>query len=124
MAARELVANGRNAPDGKDKLMRKKISAAAAAALALGACGQQQSSETNAPAAQSQTYGGTGKVTAIAADQVTIAHGPIQGIGWPAMTMTFTAPQGLANGIQAGDAVDFSFRRQGSGYQLTSLRKR
>lgn len=105
--------------------MTKKILAAAAAALALSACGQQRSSETNAPAAQSaQTYSGTGKVTAIAADQVTIAHGPIQGIGWPAMTMTFTVSPDMANGVRPGDAVDFSFRQQGSAYQLTSLRKR
>jgi hypothetical protein len=30
----------------------------------------------------------------------------------------------MANGVRPGDAVDFSFRQQGSAYQLTSLRKR
>ena len=104
--------------------MRKKILAAAAAALALSACGQQPSSETNAPAAQSaQTYSGTGKVTAIAADQVTIAHGPIQGIGWPAMTMTFTAQDRKAlQNLKPGTKVEFEFRQQGSRYVVTSIK--
>jgi Cu(I)/Ag(I) efflux system protein CusF len=99
---------------------------AAGAALALAACGQQQKSETqpNAPAAESsQTYSGTGAITAIAGDQVSIKHGPIAGIGWPAMTMTFTAPVDLARGASVGEQVDFSFRKNGSAYQLTSLRK-
>ena len=99
----------------------------AAGALALAACGQQQKSQTQvaAPAAGTvQTYSGAGRITAIAGDQVSIAHGPIAGIGWPAMTMTFTAPAGMANGVQPGDQVAFSFQKQGSAYQLTSLRKR
>jgi Cu/Ag efflux protein CusF len=40
------------------------------------------------------------------------------------MTMTFTVSPDMANGVRPGDTVDFSFRQQGSAYQLTSLRKR
>ena len=95
---------------------------AAAVALALAGCGQQP--QANAPAAETaRTYSGAGKVTAVAGDQVSIAHGPIQGIGWPAMTMAFTAPTGMAN-VKVGDQVSFSFRQQAGGYQLTSLQKR
>lgn len=100
---------------------------AAGAALALAACGQQQKSDTQgqAPAAEaSQNYSGSGSITGIAGDQVSIKHGPIAGIGWPAMTMTFTAPADVAQGASVGDQVDFSFRKNGSAYQLTSLRKR
>ena len=100
---------------------------AAAMALALAGCGQQQKSQpqANAPAAETaQTYSGAGKVTAVAGDQVSIAHGPIQGIGWPAMTMAFTAPAGMADGVKVGDQVSFSFRQQGGAYRLTSLQKR
>jgi Cu/Ag efflux protein CusF len=106
--------------------MKHSILAATAVALALAGCGQQQNNSVgaNAPAAETnRTYSGTGEVTAIAGDQVTIAHGPIAGIGWPAMTMTFTAPDEMANGIAAGDRVTFSFRQDGSAYRLTSLRK-
>jgi Cu(I)/Ag(I) efflux system protein CusF len=99
--------------------------AAAFAALAFSACGQQQRADTNSQSAQAtETYSGTGEVTAVAGDQVTIAHGPIQGIGWPAMTMTFIAPAGMASAAKAGDEVSFSFQQAGSAYQLTSLQKR
>ena len=100
---------------------------AAALALAVAGCGQQQKSQpqANAPAAETaRPYSGAGKVTAVAGDQVSIAHGPIQGIGWPAMTMAFTAPAGMADGVKVGDQVSFSFRQQGGAYRLTSLQKR
>lgn len=105
--------------------MKQHILVAAGAAFALGACGQQKPSETqaNAPAAATQTYSGSGRITAIVADQVSIKHGPIAGIGWPAMTMTFTAPSGVAQDATVGEQVDFSFRKNGSAYLLTSLRK-
>ena len=106
--------------------MKQSILIAAAGAIALAGCGQAQKSGANngQAAAAAQTYRGTGKVTAVAGNQVTIDHGPIEGIGWPAMTMTFTAPGGMASGVKAGDEVSFSFRQEGSAYTLTSLRKR
>jgi Cu(I)/Ag(I) efflux system protein CusF len=106
--------------------MNSTILILAAGALALAGCGQAQNSgrENGAQAQQAaQTYSGTGKVTAVAGNHVTIDHGPIEGIGWPAMTMAFTAPKGMANGIAAGDQVAFSFRQDGSAYRLTSLQK-
>ena len=101
-------------------------------ALLLAACGERQSaSPEGANAAGSSTanaaaevYSGSGTVQSIAADKVTIAHGPIEGIGWPAMTMTFTAPPGMVEGVKAGTQVDFSFRQDGGAYVLTSLRPR
>lgn len=107
----------------------KKTITTAAVALALSACGEPQpATEANAANAAAEdaalTYSGTGKVTAMAGDQVTIAHGPIEGIGWPAMTMAFTAPDGIASAVNAGDEVSFSFRQDGSAYVLTSLQKR
>jgi Cu(I)/Ag(I) efflux system protein CusF len=111
--------------------MKYPIIAAVAAALALSGCGQAQKSETKATgvndtgaAVANQSYSGTGKISAIAGDQVSIAHGPIAGIGWPAMTMTFTAPSELSTKVGVGDRVDFSFHKDGSAYLLTSLRKR
>jgi Cu(I)/Ag(I) efflux system protein CusF len=106
--------------------MKYSTMAAAMTALALAGCGQQPKSETqaNVPATEtSQTYSGTGAITAIAGDQVSIKHGPIAGIGWPAMTMTFTAPAEVGQGANVGEQVDFSFRKNGSAYQLTSLSK-
>lgn len=96
----------------------------AAAAFALAACGQQQASEAQSNALvteAAQTYSGTGKVTAIANDQITIAHGPVEGIGWPSMTMTFAAPGGVAPRVEVGNEVLFSFRQNGSSYELTNI---
>ena len=75
-------------------------------------------------AAQPSDYSASGKVTAIAGDQVTIAHGPVQGIGWPAMSMTFKAgsPE-MISGVGVGDQVFFAFKQDGGGYTLTSLSK-
>lgn len=111
--------------------MRISTMMVGAAALALTACGQTQKSgnAADAPGASelsqsAQTYSGAGKVTAIAGDQVSIAHGPISGIGWPAMTMTFTARGAVATQVRAGDQVSFAFRKDGSAHVLTDLRKR
>lgn len=103
----------------------------AAAALAVSACGQQQEQQNeaappNAVAASeaAQTFSGTGTVTAISGDQVTIDHGPVEAIGWPAMTMPFEAPPGMADAVDVGSEVSFAFREQDGSYMLTSLQKR
>jgi len=105
--------------------------ATAVAVLALTACGQAQESTREASTQSGvesrdagQTYTGAGKATAIAGDRVSIEHGPIEGIGWPAMTMSFTAPAGVVEGVEAGSDVAFAFKQQGSAYVLTSLQKR
>ena len=101
--------------------------------FALSGCGksgepQQQNSAAaaNATTAQSseQTFSGRGDVTKISGDGVTISHGPIEGIGWPAMTMTFKveSPQ-MSQGINVGDPVAFQFRQTGGSYTLTSISK-
>lgn len=107
----------------------KTLALLAVAALfaAVAGCGKAEQAPTanqGQMADQGQVYSGAGKITAIAGDQVTIAHGPIEGIGWPAMSMTFTAPAKIAGGIEVGSDVQFSFRQDGSTYVLTSLKKR
>ena len=100
-------------------------------ALVMAACGGKQNATpvnqataTGAPesAASDKVYSGTGTVKSITGDQIAIAHGPISGIGWPAMTMTFTATPDIAKGVKVGNQVDFSFRQNGSAYVLTSVK--
>lgn len=104
--------------------------ALAAGVTAIAACGHNAPAGENNTVAEpagtqtDQVYSGTGTVKAIAGDKVAIAHGPIAGIGWPAMTMTFTAPAGMAATVKPGSLVDFSFRQNGASYLLTSLRPR
>src|SRR4051794_19652531 len=64
-----------------------------------------------APAGQAATYNTTGQITAIAGSDVTISHQPVAALGWPAMTMTFKAPDPeMLSGVKEGSEVAFSFR--------------
>ena len=106
---------------------------AAALSLLLAACGERQNAALENQSGDSrlvepqtgEAYTATGTVTAIAGNQVTISHGPVEGLGWPAMTMTFRAgsPE-MVQGVGVGDRVDFAFRQDGSVYTLTFLQKR
>lgn len=110
------------------------IFGALALSLVVAACGESGTTARNssAPAvtnsaanAAQQAYSATGTVTAIAGDQVTISHGPVEGLGWPAMTMTFRTPSPrMIEGIGVGDSVAFQFREVGGIHELTSLSKR
>lgn len=102
--------------------------------LAVAACGepaatvqnQQGAIGANSPAEDGRPiHAGQGNVTVIAGDQVSIAHRPIESLGWPAMTMAFRAPATrMIEGIAVGDAVAFQFRESDGGYELTSISKR
>lgn len=67
---------------------------------------------------------GTGTVKKIdsASGIVTLSHGPIPSLNWPAMTMSFKLKDAaLAKGIKAGEAVDFELVQSGSDYVVTRL---
>ena len=67
---------------------------------------------------------GSGTVQKIDATKeiVTLVHGPIASLNWPAMTMSFTLKDAaLAKGIKAGEAVDFELVQSGSDYVVTRL---
>lgn len=108
-----------------------RFPSAAVLALSLAACGQPETTPENtaapaaqpiAPEAQGQEYSATGDVTEISGDRVTISHGPVEEIGWPAMTMEFRAssPE-MVQGISVGDPVTFEFRKADGEYVLTSI---
>ena len=115
----------------------QSISILAAGALALTACGsneprtQQQgaaepagntSSAATEPAGE--VHSANGDITEISGDRVTISHGPVEGLGWPAMTMAFEAPSPeMLQGLNIGDPVDFQFQKAGEQYVLTSITK-
>ena len=68
---------------------------------------------------------GEGKVESATADSLTISHGPVATMKWPAMTMSFAKPDPRAfQGIRAGDKVLFRFKEGGaSGYELVDVAK-
>lgn len=114
--------------------MTKYLLGAAAAALSLAACGNPganqgdpsspASPKDKAAADQAQTHSASGTVEKVAAGQVTIAHGPVQTLKWPAMTMGFAAQDAaLLERVRPGDRVTFSFAESGGGYALTAISK-
>lgn len=74
------------------------------------------------PAATPAIYESTGRVTAVDASGVTIAHAPVPQLNWPDMTMGFGWGE-VERNVVVGDAVSFAFRKSTSGFELTSLRK-
>jgi Cu(I)/Ag(I) efflux system protein CusF len=78
-----------------------------------------------APAAK--TGQGVGVITAIdpKAGKITIKHGAIPAVGWPAMTMTFKAtPPALLRGVRIGQTVGFDVRTCDMDAEVTALRPR
>ena len=74
---------------------------------------------------QAKTHKGTGTVTKVdpTGSKVTIAHGPVQTLKWPAMTMTFgVKDMALLGKLSSGKKVEFEFVKQGSEYVITSAR--
>ena len=69
---------------------------------------------------------GEGEVTAVdkTASTITLRHGPIPGVKWPAMTMTFKAnPATLTDQVKVGDKVSFDVKVQGQDNEVTAIRK-
>lgn len=109
--------------------------------LALAACGQGEDNNTqalgadaSAPSATAggarlaqpsgEVHSGKGDITELSNDKVTISHGPVATLGWPAMTMTFESSSGeLLQGLNIGDPVEFEFQKTGEQFVLTSIKK-
>jgi Cu(I)/Ag(I) efflux system protein CusF len=75
--------------------------------------------------AQAKTHKGIGTVTKLdpASGKVTIAHGPIQTLNWPAMTMTFAVKdKALLGRLSSGKKVEFEFVQQGRDYVIISAK--
>ena len=79
----------------------------------------------NQPGDKAQTYRTTGVVKALdpSGKRVTIAHQPVEALGWPAMTMTFSVKdRKLMDKLHPGKKIKFEFVKDGSGYLITGVR--
>lgn len=68
---------------------------------------------------------GVGVIKAIdaKAGTLTIQHGPIPAVSWPAMTMTFKAkPVGLLTGLKVGETIGFDTTVRGMSADVTAVR--
>jgi Cu(I)/Ag(I) efflux system periplasmic protein CusF len=78
-------------------------------------------------AAAGKAGSGEGSITEIdeAEGKITIDHGPIAAVGWPAMTMAFSADKESMNKVAVGDRVTFAFRTvEGGGGELTAIARK
>lgn len=73
--------------------------------------------------AQARVGQGVGVVTAIdmAAGKITLDHGPVAELQWPAMKMAFGATAQQLNGIAVGDKVAFKFTVTGTSAEITEI---
>jgi Cu(I)/Ag(I) efflux system protein CusF len=72
-----------------------------------------------------KTHKGAGTVKKVdsAGGKVTIAHGPIKSMNWPAMNMTFTVKDKmLLDKVSQDKKIEFEFVQQGSDYVITSVK--
>ena len=74
---------------------------------------------------EAQSHKGVGTVKKVdpASGKVTIAHGPIPTMKWPAMNMTFTVKdKALLGKLSQDKKVEFEFVERGSDYLITSVK--
>jgi Cu(I)/Ag(I) efflux system periplasmic protein CusF len=114
--------------------MKPCIAVFAAVALSIGflPASRAQSGSTShdnmspgAQKSQAQAHKASGTVTRVdaASSKVTIAHGPVQSLKWPPMTMNFVVKdKALLGRLSQGKKVEFEFVQQGRDYVITSAK--
>jgi Cu(I)/Ag(I) efflux system protein CusF len=75
--------------------------------------------------ASAKPHKAVGTVTKVdaASSKVTIAHGPVETLKWPPMTMNFIVKdKALLGKLSSGKKVEFEFVQQGRDYVITSAK--
>jgi Cu(I)/Ag(I) efflux system protein CusF len=85
------------------------------------AMGMDMGATTGVAPATSATASGTVESVDAAGGKIVIAHGPVDALKWPAMTMGFTATPEQIKAVQAGQKVTFDFDSQGSNNTITRI---
>ncbi|AIY39466.1 putative Co/Zn/Cd efflux system membrane fusion protein [Collimonas arenae] len=87
--------------------------------------GMDMNKTTNDAAAKSAIHQATGVVKAVDSTKgtVTLAHGPINTLKWPAMTMTFMVnDKMLFDKLAVDKKVNVEIRQQGANYVVTAVK--
>ena len=72
-------------------------------------------------AATKASASGTVEAVDAVAGKITISHGPVEALKWPAMTMGFNATPEQVASVQAGQKVQFEFETQGMDATITQI---
>jgi len=81
--------------------------------------------QTDQQVAGGQAATATGRVKKVNLEKgsVIIAHGPVEALGWPSMTMGFNATPDQLRTLQQGDQVEFDFVSKGMNAVVTRIDK-
>ncbi|MBI3438527.1 MAG: efflux RND transporter periplasmic adaptor subunit [Proteobacteria bacterium] len=89
-----------------------------------GALQRLQDSSVGPDTAAGAMHDAAGRITALRAGSLTIAHEPVASLGWPAMSRQFgLARAELARGLHVGDRVAFRFRQDGDAFVIEEIAK-
>ncbi|MFV3290354.1 copper-binding protein [Pseudomonas sp. NY11955] len=99
------------------------LSVVLAFAFAAGAQAQDSMAGMNMSAEPAAHAEGTIKAIDLERGNITLAHGPVTALKWPAMTMGFKTTAQQVEGLQVGDKVMFDFRMEGSAATIVDIRK-
>ena len=115
-AGDQVVASGQFLIDSEARL--RSVLGNMSAPVSVGAASMPASSVALVHDAQ-------GKVESVTAESLTISHGPVATLKWPAMTMGFAKPDPNAFAdVRPGDTVHFRFKEGGSsGYELVEVHR-
>ena len=87
-----------------------------------GGSAEMQKDEAMTPSMAVHTA--SGSITAIETDSITLSHGPVASLNWPAMVMAFGKPDGgVPAELKVGDHVAFTFKQVETGYQIETISK-
>jgi Cu/Ag efflux protein CusF len=76
-----------------------------------------------AGARQTHMAAGTVKKSDAKAGKVTLAHGPVASLNWPAMTMAFKVKdKALWKKLGDGNKVELEFTQEGADYVVTAVK--
>jgi Cu(I)/Ag(I) efflux system periplasmic protein CusF len=81
--------------------------------------------DKGAKKAPRKSHQAAGKVKSVdtAKGTVTIDHGPVASMNWPAMTMTFKAKdKKMLEGVKAGQNIEIDFQQQGKDHVITKVK--
>ena len=119
-AGEEVVTSGQFLLDSEASLAGIDVRPIDDAPTAAGEEGAQAQADADEP----RTYRATGTIERITSRSITLRHGPVEALEWPAMTMGF-ATEGPAQvrGFQRGDRVTFTFVQASTGPRIVSIRK-
>lgn len=108
------VAAAKDVTTSSDMAMPAAEHAAMAAPAKTAADAMVQTAKTASAA-------GTVESVDAVAGKITLAHGPVDALGWPAMTMGFKAtPEQIAS-VRPGQSVRFEFTAEGMAATITRI---